>query len=137
MLDVYRSMRIYDWKFPGEYYIGISRVAFLNVEFLDILLKYIPKEKQKEAGGKIGEMAKVSMEASIDIETSNKENWADVFKRLRVQGFGDFYIKNKFVIIRTPLISNSEFLCGFIESLLEVNLESRTLTPPLIFEILT
>ena len=23
MLDVYRSMRIYDWKFPGEYYIGI------------------------------------------------------------------------------------------------------------------
>ena len=38
MLDVYRSMRIYDWKYPGEYYIGISRVAFLNVEFLDILL---------------------------------------------------------------------------------------------------
>ena len=21
MLDVYRSMRMYDWKFPGEYYI--------------------------------------------------------------------------------------------------------------------
>ena len=45
MLDVYRSMRIYDWKFPGEYYIGISRVAFLNVEFLDILLSYIPENQ--------------------------------------------------------------------------------------------
>ena len=25
MLDVYRSMMIYDWRFPGEYYCGISR----------------------------------------------------------------------------------------------------------------
>jgi len=136
MLDVYRSMRIYDWKFPGEYYIGISRVAFLNVEFLDILLNYIPKEKWKEVGQKMGKIAQVSMEASIDIETEEKEQWPNVFKRLRVQGFGDFYLKDKFVIIRTPLISNSEFLSGFIESLLGVKLDSRTLTPPLIFEII-
>lgn len=136
MLDVYRSMRIYDWKFPGEYYIGISRVAFLNVEFLDILLNYIPEDKWKETGKKIGLIAKVSMEASIDIETTKKDSWPEVFKRLRVQGFGDFYIKDKFVIIRTPLISNSQFLGGFIESLLGIKLESRTLTPPLIFEII-
>jgi hypothetical protein len=135
MLDVYRSMRIYDWKYPGEYYIGISRVAFINVEFLDILLKYIPEEKWKEVGQKIGEMAKVSMEASIDIETTDKEKWPEVFKRLRVQGFGDFYLKDKFVIVRTPLISNSRFLCGLIESLFGISLETRTLTPPLIFEI--
>ena len=136
MLDVYRSMRIYDWKFPGEYYIGISRVAFLNVEFIDILLNYIPENKWKEAGRKIGEMAKVSVEASIDIETTNKEKWSEVFKRLRVQGFGDFYLKNKFIIIRTPLISNSEFLCGFLESLLGVSLEARTLTSPIVLELI-
>ena len=135
MLDVYRSMRIYDWKYPGEYYIGISRVAFLNVEFIDILLKYIPEEKWREVGRKIGEITKVSLEASIDIVTTNQERWPDVFKRLRVQGFGDFYIKNKFVIIRTPLISNSEVWRGFLESLLGVSLEARTLTPPLVFEI--
>ncbi len=137
MLDVYRSMRIYDWKFPGEYYIGISRVAFLNVEFIDSLLNYIPKERWKEVGQKIGEIAKVSMEASIDIETAEREKWPEVFKRLRVQGFGDFYLKDKFVIIRTPLISNSGFLCGFVESLLGVKLDARTLTPPLIFEIIS
>jgi hypothetical protein len=135
MLDVYRSMRIYDWKYPGEYYIGISRVAFLNVEFIDTLLNYIPKEKWRDVGQKIGEMAKVSLETSIDIETTNREKWPDVFKRLRVQGFGDFYIKDKFLIIRTPLISNSEFWCGFLESLLGVSLEVRTLTPPLVFEV--
>jgi len=129
-------MRIYDWKFPGEYYIGISRVAFLNVEFIDILLNYIPENKWKEAGRKIGEMAKVSVEASIDIETTNKEKWSEVFKRLRVQGFGDFYLKNKFIIIRTPLISNSEFLCGFLESLLGVSLEARTLTSPIVLELI-
>jgi hypothetical protein len=137
MLDVYRSMRIYDWKYPGEYYIGISRVAFLNVEFLDILLSYIPEEKWREVGQKIGEITKVSLEASIDIETANRERWADVFKRLRVQGFGDFYLKNRFVIIRTPLIGNSEFWCGFLESLLGISLEKRTLTPPLVFEVVT
>ena len=137
MLDVYRSMRIYDWKFPGEYYIGISRVAFLNVEFLDIILNYIPEEKWKEVGQKIGEMAKVSMEASIDIETTDREKWPDVLKRLRVQGFGDFYLKDKFVIIRTPLISNSEFLGGFLESLLGIELEIRTRTAPLVFEIVS
>lgn len=137
MLDVYRSMGIYDWKYPGEYYIGISRVAFLNVEFLNVLLNYIPEEKWREVGQKIGEITKVSLEASIDIETANKERWGDVFKRLRVQGFGDFYLKDKFVIIRTPLISNSEFWRGFLESLLGVSLEKRTLTPPLVFEVVT
>jgi hypothetical protein len=84
----------------------------------------------------MGKIAKVSMEASIDIETEEREQWPNVFKRLRVQGFGDFYLKDKFVIIRTPLISNSEFLSGFIETLLGVKLDSRTLTPPLIFEII-
>ena len=135
MLDVYRSMRIYDWKFPGEYYIGISRVAFINVEFLDVLLKFVPENQWREVGQEIGKMAKVSLEASMDIETATKAKWEVVFKRLRVQGFGDFYLKDKFVIIRTPLISNAEFLCGFIESLIGVTLEVRTLTPPLVFEI--
>ena len=135
MLEIYRNLRIFDWKFPGEYYIGISRVAFLNVEFIDILLNYIPKDKWKEVGNKIGEMAKVSLEASIDIETHNRNKWMEVFKRLHVQGFGDFYLKDKFVIIRTPLIGNSEFLGGFMETLLGVRLESRTPTPPLVFEI--
>jgi hypothetical protein len=135
LLEIYRSMRIYDWKFPGEYYIGISRVAFINVEFLDVLLKHIPQEKWKEVGQKIGKMAKVSIEASCDIETTKRDNWSEVFKKLRVQGFGDFYIKDKFVIIRTPLISNSDFLSGFIESLLGVKLEARTLSAPLIYEI--
>ena len=41
MLDVYRSMSIYDWKYPGEYYVGVSRVAFVNVEFLSVLFQYI------------------------------------------------------------------------------------------------
>lgn len=137
MLDVYRSMGMYDWKYPGEYYIGISRVAFLNVESLEVLLSYIPKEQWKEVGQKIGEITKVSLEASVGIETTNREKWSEVFKRLRVQGFGDFYLKDKFVIVRTPLISNAEFWCGFLENLLGVSLENRTLTPPLVFEIVT
>ena len=135
MLDVYRSMMIYDWKYPGEYYCGISRVAFVNIEFIDTMLKYIPEEKWREVGLKMGEAAKVSMEATLDLETTNREKWPNVLKRLRIQGFGDFYLRDKFIILRTPFINNSEVWRGFLESLLGVRLEPRALTPPLIFEI--
>ncbi|MCK4320694.1 hypothetical protein KAW11_03675 [Candidatus Bathyarchaeota archaeon] len=135
MLDVYRSMMIYDWKYPGEYYCGISRVAFVNVEFINIMLQHVPKEKWREVGQKTGEAARMSMEASLNIQTANREKWPDAFKRLRVQGFGDFYLRDKYVIIRTPFISNSEVLGGFLEGLLGTRLEVKTSSPPLIFEI--
>jgi hypothetical protein len=137
MLDVYRSMMIYDWKYPGEYYCGISRVAFINVEFIDTLLRFIPEEKLREVGRQAGEAAKVSMEATLDLETANREKWPDILKRLRVQGFGDFYLRDKYIIVRTPFINNPEVWGGFLESLLGVRLEVRALTPPLIFEIVS
>jgi len=137
MLDVYRSMMIYDWKYPGEYYCGISRVAFINVEFIDTILKFIPEEKWREVGRQAGEAARVSMEATLNIETTNREKWPDILKRLRVQGFGDFYLRDKYIIVRTPFINNPEVWGGFLESLLDVRLEVRTLTPPLIFEIVS
>jgi hypothetical protein len=45
MLDVYRSMMIYDWRFPGEYYCGISRIAFLNIELVNISNSEYSKRK--------------------------------------------------------------------------------------------
>jgi len=135
MLDIYRSMMIYDWRYPGEYYAGISRVAFINVEFINILLQYIPEEKWREVGQKIGEAARVSMEATLNLQTTDREKWPDLFKRLRVQGFGDFYLRDKYFIIKAPFITNHQVLCGFLEGLLGVRLETRAFTPPLVFEI--
>ena len=136
MLDIYRSMSVYDWRFPGEYYVGVSRVAFVNVEFINTLLQYIPENKWREVGQKIGEAARISMEATLDIETTAREKWDDVFKRLRVQGFGDFYPRDKYFIVKAPFINNVEVLCGFLESLLDVQLEVRTPTAPFVFAIL-
>jgi len=135
MLDVYRSMSIYDWKYPGEYYVGVSRVAFVNVEFINVLLPYIPENKWREAGQKIGEAARVSLEATLNLETANREKWSEVLKRLRVQGFGDFYVRDKYFIIKAPFINNAKLLCGFLERLLGINLEVRTSNAPLVFEI--
>jgi len=136
MLDIYRSMSIYDWRYPGEYYVGVSRVAFVNVEFINTLLQYIPQNKWREVGQKMGEAARISMEATLNLETTAKEKWDDVFKRLRVQGFGDFYPRDKYFIIKAPFISNAEVLCGFLESLLNVKLEVRTSTAPFVFAVL-
>jgi len=135
MLDVYRSMTIYDWKYPGEYYAGISRIAFVNIEFLDILLKHIPEEDWREVGKQAGNAAKVSLEASLNMETTKRENWAEVFKRLRVQGFGDFYPRDKYIILKAPFINNSEFLCGYLEGLLQQKIEPRTAAAPFVFEL--
>jgi len=135
MLDVYRSMMIYDWRFPGEYYCGISRIAFINLEFINVLIQHIPEESWREVGKKMGEAAKVSMEATLGIETANREKWQEVFKRLRVQGFGDFYLRDKYILIKTPFISEAEIWAGFLEGLLSVELNVKSSSPPFVFEI--
>lgn len=134
MLDVYRSMMIYDWRFPGEYYCGISRVAFVNAELLSILINNIPQNKWRNIGKRMGEATKVSIETAIGIKTADHAKWPDIFKRLRVQGFGDFYLKDKYFLIKTPFINESEIWAGFIEGLLNVEVEVKTTSPPLVFE---
>ncbi|MGA3191066.1 MAG: hypothetical protein ABSD73_00960 [Candidatus Bathyarchaeia archaeon] len=136
MLDVYRSMMIYDWRFPGEYYCGISRVAFVNVELLNILIQNTPREKWREIGRRMGEATKVSIETTLGLRTEDREKWSDVFKRLRVQGFGDFYLKDKYLLIKTPFIGESEIWAGLLEGLLDVELDVKTTSSPLVFEMI-
>jgi hypothetical protein len=135
MLDVYRSMMIYDWRFPGEYYCGISRIAFVNVELLNILIQHIPKEKWHDIGKTMGDALKVSMETTLGLQAAQRENWESVFKRLRVQGFGDFYLKDKYLLIKTPFISYAELWEGILEGLFDIELDMKTNVPPLVFEI--
>jgi hypothetical protein len=134
MLDVYRSMTIYDWRFPGEYYCGISRIAFVNVELLNVLIQNTPKEKWREIGKRMGEAVKISLETTMGLRTENRERWPDVFKRLRVQGFGDFYLKDKYILIKTPFINESEIWAGLLEGLFNIELDVKTTSSPLVFE---
>ena len=135
MLDVYRSMMIYDWRFPGEYYCGISRIAFVNVELLNILIQNTPRDSWREIGKKMGEAMRVSIETTLGIQTQEREKWGDVFKRLRVQGFGDFYLKDKYILIKTPFINESDIWAGLLEGLLDIDLDVKTTSSPLVFEI--
>jgi hypothetical protein len=135
MLDVYRSMMIYDWRFPGEYYAGISRIAFVNIELISILIQQIPKEEWHDIGMKMGEALKVSMETTLGVQSDKRENWDSVFNRLRVQGFGDFYLKDKYILIKTPFINTAEIWMGLLERLLDLKLDMKTSAPPIVFEI--
>jgi hypothetical protein len=135
MLDVYRSMMIYDWRFPGEYYCGISRIAFVNVELLELLIQQIPKEKWRENGRRMGEALKVSMETTLGLQTADQDNWGSVFNRLRVQGFGDIYMKDKYLLVKTPFIGNAEIWAGLLEGLFDFELDMKTTVPPLVFEV--
>ncbi|HEX7482598.1 MAG TPA: hypothetical protein VF350_03930 [Candidatus Bathyarchaeia archaeon] len=135
MLNIYKSMMIYDWRFPGEYYCGISRTAFVNVELLNILTQHIPKEKWPSVGEKMGDALKVSIQSTLGVDAGKKENWEAIFNRLKVQGFGDFFLKDKFLLLKTPFIHDSEIWKGILEGLLGVELETRNSVAPLVFEI--
>ena len=135
MIDVYRSLMIYDWRFPGEYYCGISRIAFVNVELLNILVQEIPKENWESVGKIIGAALKVSMETVLDLQSSIEKNWEEAFNRLRIQGFGEFFLKDKYILIKNPFIGYPELWKGVLEGLFEIKLEIKNTTPPLVFQI--
>lgn len=137
MIDIYRSLMIYDWRFPGEYYCGISRIAFVNVELLNILVQEIPKENWVSIGKKMGAALKVSMETVLDLQKSIEENWEEAFKRLRAQGFGELFLKDKYLLVKTPFIGYPELWKGILEGLFAIELEIKTTAPPLVFQIET
>jgi hypothetical protein len=135
MLDIYKNMNIDDWRFPGEYYCGISRIAFVNVELLNILTQQISKEKLVQVGTQMGNALKISIQSTLGIDAGKQENWEAVFRRLKVQGFGDFYLKDKFLLLKTPFIHDCEIWRGIMEGLLSVELETRNSVPPMVFEL--
>jgi hypothetical protein len=135
MLDIYQQLMVYDWRFPGEYYCGISRTAFVNVELLNILLQQIPKDKWREVGRKMGAALQVSMETTLDLKAITPDVWDLVFKRLRVQGFGEFFTKDKYLLAKTPFLNEPEILAGILEGVLGVELDLKNSVPPLVFEV--
>jgi hypothetical protein len=135
MLEMYKSMMVYDWNFPGEYYCGISRIALVNVELFNILTQQIPKEKWHVIGENMGNALRVSIQSTSGIEAKEQSNWEKVFERLKVQGFGDFYLKDKFLLLKNPFINECEIWKGILEGLLSVELETRNSVPPLVFEV--
>ncbi|MCL2172864.1 MAG: hypothetical protein LBH62_00810 [Nitrososphaerota archaeon] len=135
MLDIYRSLMIYGWTFPGEYYYGISRVAFVNIELINFLIQNTPKEKWYDTGKKMGNILKVSMDATIGIDSFKQENWEDVFKRLCLQGFGYFSVKDKYLLLKNPFLNESLLWEGIIEGLFGIKVETKTFISPLVFEI--
>jgi len=135
MLEIYKTLMIYDWRFPGEYYCGISRIAFVNVELLNILTQQIPKTQWLETGCKMGQVMQVSIESTLGVKPTERCNWEKVFERLKAQGFGDFQLKDKFLLLKTPFINDCEIWRGLMQGLLGVELETRNPIPPLVFEV--
>ncbi len=135
MLEIYRDMMVCDWRFPGEYYCGISRMAFVNVEILSILIQQVPKDRWREVGRKMGTAIRVSMETTLAIAAVTRDNWELAFRRLRIQGFGDVFTKDKYLLVKTPFINEPEILGGTLEGLLGVELDLKNTVPPLVFEV--
>jgi hypothetical protein len=137
LLDIYKNLNMDDWQYPGEYYCGISRIAIINVEMLNILIQNIPKDKWHSVGVQVGNALKVSVQSTLGVDASKPANWDALFKRLKVQGFGDFYLKDRYLLLKIPFINDCEIWRGLLEGLLGIELETKNALPPLVFEIKT
>ena len=135
MMDVYRTMAIHDWKFPGEYYIGLSRAAFFSQQDIQLMIDLIPEENRHDAAKKIGEVTALSIQASLNVDPHERENWPLVLERLRVFGYGDLVLRDDYIVVKNPFISNLNFLTGFLEGVLNLTLVPKITTSPLVFEI--
>lgn len=135
MIDIYRNMYIHDWKYPGECYIGVSRVAFFNQESINVLVECVTKNGRYKVGKKIGEAHRISFLTSFGLDSRNRERWEDTFRQLRVLGFGSFLARDKFLSIRNPFLNDAELLRGFLEELLGQSFMAKTQTPPIVLEI--
>jgi hypothetical protein len=135
MFDIYRNMAMYDWKLPGEYYVGKSRVAFFNQENLQYLIDIIPGLELREAGRELGARMAVSLGAGHNFDPREKSNWPKVLERLRVFGYGDFFLREDYLVTKNPFIANRPLLTGFLEGLLGAKLEPRRTTSPIVFKV--
>ena len=75
------------------------------------------------------------METTCDLKAITPETWICVFKRLQIQGFGEFYTKDKYLLAKTPFLNEPEILAGILEGILNVQLDLKNSVPPLIFEV--
>lgn len=135
MLDIYRNMAVYDWKFPGECYVGVSRVALFSMENLNVLANMIPEGKLRETGKKLGEATALALRAEMNLETGKPDSWPRILQRLRIFGYGDIVVKERFLVVKNPYIGNLNLLGGFLEGLLQCTLETRNTAPPVVFEL--
>ena len=83
----------------------------------------------------LAEALRVSIQSTLGIDTLQRKNWEDVFHRLKVQGFGDLQVKDKFLLLKLPFIQDCEIWRGLLQGLLGVELKTRNSLPPLVFEI--
>ena len=95
MLEIYKSMMIYDWRFPGEYYCGISRIAYVNVELLNILIQQIPREKWRDIGKKMGDALKVSMETTLRCRCRQTGKLGSSLQKIKSARLRRFYPKRQ------------------------------------------
>jgi hypothetical protein len=83
----------------------------------------------------MGGALKVSIQSTLGVDASKQENWEAVFRRLKVQGFGDLYLKDKFLLLKNPFINDCEIWRGILQGLFGLELETRNSVPPMVFEI--
>ncbi|MFQ5762116.1 MAG: hypothetical protein ACE5PO_03685 [Candidatus Bathyarchaeia archaeon] len=134
IFDVYRSLAIHDWKYPGEYYVGPSRVSLFSQEALNAMLGFIPEKERLSVGRSVGEVMGLAITTNFKLEPQDRENWPEVLKHMSILGYGDFTLRENLIIIKNPFVTDTDLLAGILEGLIGKNIKVITALPA-VFEV--
>ena len=105
----------------GRFWIKYFRVCLIRSETLNMILDNFDDKTLMEIGREAGENLQKSLRYGFDQIVESKEKILEHLSA--VSGWGDFILENEAIIVLTPVFTNSFFLQGYLESLLNLKLK--------------
>lgn len=122
LIDTQERFSMDQWT-DGCFWIGFFRVCFLKTETLNYLLDHFEDNDLLKMGRELGEKAKSIQNYLSKLNSVDNVSIMELLEHLNaVYGWGNFTLKNKIIIIKTPVFTKPYFIQGYLEGILNVRL---------------
>jgi hypothetical protein len=108
----------------GSFYRDHMRVCCVRAETINFLIENLKFEDLRSVAKNLAEQALVSSKIVFDWELTSPENREKVIKMFNLRsGWGKVRLVNSSIVVENPLLNKPEFLMGYLEGLLGLDLE--------------
>ena len=123
LMRLYRLLTMDRWS-EGSFYHGYIRVCFLRAETLNYLLENSKFEDLRSVGREHGEKMLLAFKYAFDWEVADPKNRERLTQTFNMRiGWGQVRLNKHTVVVENPIFSKPDFLMGYLEALLNLDLE--------------
>jgi len=123
LMSLYRLLTMDRWS-EGVFYHGYIRVCFLRAENLNFLIENLKIEDLRSVGRKVGEKTFPVAKHYLGWDSrdpKNRQRFVQAFNM--VLGWGRLQSGDHMIVVEKPIINKPEFLMGYLEAVLNLDLE--------------